>query len=135
MLSHFKMDFSVLHDIDAPKTRDGVKANPAYSVNTSISTAIDAARAQGAKVTYRCSCPNFERHHGMALPKKDKPFESWKAVRGDESIRKSVRVVFDELCKVTVAPEVPDEDGANFEVLLKAWMKAKGIGDPAFKFD
>lgn len=136
MLTHFKIDFSVLHDIDAPRTRDGAKANSAYSLNTTIADSVDAARKQGAWVTYRCSCPNFERDHAMTLPKKDKPYESWKAVRDEESIRNSVRAVLDALCEVpAVEAAVPPQDGRNFESLLKSWIKDKGVDSPAFKFN
>ncbi len=135
MLSHFKIDFSVLHDIDSPRTASGERANAAYSVNTNITNAVVDARGQGRTVTYRCSCPNFEQHHGMDLPVKDKPYESWKAVRDDATIRASVRSVLDSLLASNSADDVSDpSDGLNFETLLRAWIQANNVASQAFVF-
>lgn len=135
MLAHFKIEFSVLHDIDSPKTKDGDKASAAYSINKNIADAISAARSIGIQVVYRCSCPNFEQHHGMKLPKKDKPFESWKTVRDDESIRNSVLGVLKVLTtKPTHACLLP-EDGINYEAQLKSWIAKNSITTKAYQFD
>jgi len=135
MLAHFKIDFSVLHDIDSPKTKNGDKANPAYSINKNIADAVSVARANGVSVIYRCSCPNFELHHGMQLPKKDKPFESWKAVRDNEVIRKSVLDILWILnTKVPVGEESP-EDGKNYEKQLKDWIASNHIKENSYQFD
>jgi putative ATP-dependent endonuclease of the OLD family len=56
MLSHLKIDFSVLHDIDSPKTKCGTKANPAYSVNKKIADAIKAIN--GVRLHY---FPSYKR--------------------------------------------------------------------------
>jgi putative ATP-dependent endonuclease of the OLD family len=135
MLAHFKIEFSVLHDVDSPKTEDGSKANPAYSLNKKIAAAITAARSNNIRVVYRCSCPNFEQHHGMALPKKDKPFESWKAVRDDATIRNSVDAM---LCSLTTKPSdtaLPLEDGSYYEAQLKSWIATKSPTQNAYQFD
>lgn len=135
MLAHFKIDFAVLHDIDSPKTESGQRTNPAYSVNTNISNAVVAARGQGRTVTYRCSCPNFEQHHGMNLPAKDKPYESWKAVRSDAAVRSSVRSVLDSLLATSSTVGANDaKDGMNFETLLRAWVQANSVTIPAYTF-
>lgn len=135
MLTHFKIGFSVLHDIDAPRTASGEKVNSAYTVNKRINDAIQAARQAGIPVTYRCSCPNFEQHHGMTLPTKDKPYEAWRTVREVDSVRASVRIIFDAL----LAPNHDQGteailDGFQYESQLKAWIGANGIDLPAFKF-
>lgn len=135
MLTHFKIDFSVLHDIDSPRTKDGVKANSAYSVNKRIADAISAARSKGIQVIYRCSCPNFEQHHGMNLPKKDKPFESWRAVRDYKDIRDSVFDVLKSLTTKPVELTLPPEDGSQYEVHLQDWIAQNAITDKAFQFD
>lgn len=135
MLAHFKINFSVLHDIDPPRTKDGGKASAAYSVNRKISNAITAAREQGVQVIHRCSCPNFEQHHGMDLPSKDKPYESWKAVRDDANVRSSVLKVLDTLLASSDVGMVAEEDGGNYENQLKTWIKSSGVTAPAFQFD
>lgn len=135
MLAHFKIEFSVLHDIDSPKTKDGDRASPAYSINKLIADSVSTARAASIPVIYRCSCPNFEQHHGMKLPKKDKPFESWKAVRDDGAIRASVLGVLETLITKPEDADLPAEDGTNYEVHLKAWIADSGIDNKSFQFD
>ncbi len=135
MLSHFKINFAVLHDIDSPKTKDGSKGSAAYSINKNISLAISQARSEGIQVKYRCSCPNFEQHHGMNLPSKDKPYESWRTVRDDETIRSSVLKVLNDLLNDSVETAIPPEDGTNFEMQLKGWISEKSIDSIAYKFD
>jgi predicted ATP-dependent endonuclease of OLD family len=135
MLAHFKINFSVLHDIDSPKIRNGDKANPAYSINENIVAAVSAARKENISVIYRCSCPNFEQHHGMRLPKKDKPFESWKAVRDSRTIRTSVLNVLNTLISESFATSLPPEDGTYYENHLKNWITQNKITDKAYQFD
>lgn len=135
MLTHFKINFSVLHDIDSPKTKNGNKTNPAYSVNKKIADTIAIATAQGIQVTYRCSCPNFEQHHGMDLPSKDKPYESWKVVRDNVEIRNSVLKVLNALLALPDEEKNSEEEGAKYESQLKEWINANGVTDPVFQFD
>lgn len=134
MLSHFKINFSVLHDIDSPRTKDGEKANAAYSVNKKIANGIAEARNKGIQIAYQCSCPNFEQHHGMDLPSKDKPYESWKAVRDDENVRNSVLGILNALLSAPVSTGIAIEDGVNYETQLKNWVSEKGITDASFNF-
>lgn len=136
MLTHFKVDFAVLHDIDPPKTTDGGRRNGAYSTNDTIKTAVANARLAGVKVIHRCSCPNFEQAHGMALPNKDKPFETWRTVRSNDGVKKTVRQVLDDLC-VTPSSDAANhsEDGNDYESKLKRWAKDNAADDPAYVFD
>lgn len=134
MLTHFKIKFSVLHDIDSPKTKNG-KTNPAYSVNKKIADTIAIATDQGIQVTYRCSCPNFEQHHGMDLPSKDKPYESWKVVRDNVEIRNSVLKVLNALLALPDEEKNSAEEGAKYESQLKEWINANGVIDSVFQFD
>ena len=134
MLSHFKIAFSVLHDIDSPRTKDGKKISPAYSVNKKISDAISEARLQGISISYKCSCPNFEQHHGMELPSKDKPYESWRTVRDDASIREGVLLLLENLLDPYDQKNPPKGDGVNYESQLKDWIKANNIVDAPYQF-
>jgi putative ATP-dependent endonuclease of the OLD family len=79
------MRVSVLHDIDSPCTSGGKRKNSAYTVNKTITEAVAESRQKKIRVVHRCSCPNFEQNHRMELPDKDKPFESWNAVRNNSS--------------------------------------------------
>lgn len=133
MLTHFRIPFAVLHDIDSPRTKTGDKISPAYAVNKKISDAIAEARDAGVQVTYRCSCPNFEQHHGMTLPAKDKPYESWKSVRNNEGIRATVSELLNALLMPTDSVNVGLEDGANFEAQLKTWINTNGITHASYQ--
>ena len=133
ILSHFKIDFSVLHDIDSPKTSAGDRVNSAYSINKTISDTVTEARKAGLNVTYRCSCPNFEIHHQMELPSKDKPFRSWKAVQEQGNVRSSIETVLKEL--ISVCNDIPSNDGTNYEDTLKNWIVLNHKQDePCYKF-
>jgi len=137
ILTHFKVGFSVLHDIDSPRTTKGDRKNPAYSVNKLISGAVDTARKCKIRVIHRCSCPNFEQHHGMDLPEKDKPFETWVAVRDKAEVKKSAEAVLAQLCDSAVAMPSPDNDtldGSYFEEFVKEWAANYANGEPAFNF-
>ena len=135
MLSHFKIDFSVLHDIDSPRTRDGAKKNSAYSVNRNIADSVSEARSKGINITYLCSCPNFEQHHGMELPSKDKPYQTWRSVRDDAGLRDGVLAVLNKLLEKCDPENIADMDGVNYENQLKTWIVANNIVDAAFQFD
>jgi hypothetical protein len=133
ILSHFKIDFSVLHDIDSPKTSAGDRVNSAYSIDKTISDTVTEARKAGLNVTYRCSCPNFEIHHQMELPSKDKPFRSWKAVQEQGNVRSSIETVLKEL--ISVCNDIPSNDGTNYEDTLKNWIVLNHKQDePCYKF-
>ena len=136
MLSHFKIGIAILHDIDSPRTKTGQKVSPAYSVNKRICDAVLSARQSGISVLYRCSCPNFEQQHGMALPEKDKPYAAWTSVRDNEQVRTSVRAILDALLASAPDQAVEAEvDGLQHESLLKRWIAANNIDEPAFKFE
>jgi putative ATP-dependent endonuclease of the OLD family len=135
ILTHFKVDFAVLHDIDSPRTRNGARRNGAYSTNDDITAAVAEARRVGLKVVHRCSCPNFELHHGMTLPDKDKPFAAWKAVQESASARASVRAILDQLLSSLGMDAEHPEDGRHFEIRVKTWAKSDASDDPAYKFE
>jgi predicted ATP-dependent endonuclease of OLD family len=133
ILNHFKIDFSVLHDIDSPKTSGGAK-NSAYAANEAIAQKVKQARESGRKVVYMCSCPNFEKHFKLELPRKDKPFQAWKAVKEDLKVREEVKAVLMALAlaadnKGTVT------DGITSEVQIKLWVKNnKLVAETAYDF-
>ncbi|VEJ21999.1 ATP-dependent nuclease [Neisseria animaloris] len=131
MLAHFKINFSVLHDIDSPRNKEG-KSNPAYSINKNIAEVIRNAKSKGLKIIHRCSCPNFEEHHQMKLPNKDKPFESWKAVKENSEICLSVESMLDQL--IDESTDIQEKDGSNYEEILKDWIGDNGNEDIRYKF-
>lgn len=136
MLSHFKVSCAVLHDIDSPKSSGGKKTNGAYTANSKIAECAKHSRDAGIPVIHRCSVPDFERHHGMDLPAKDKPFKAWKTVSEDPGILASVRRVLDELSEPPSNDSANDpDDGRHFETLCKDWANEHAAGNAAFAFD
>lgn len=130
MLTHFKVNFSILHDIDSPKTESGDKKNPAYTINRTILSEIKKARDKGITVIHYFSCPNFEEHHGMELPNKEKPFESWKRTKENESIRSSIENILD----ILVGNKQDDVQG-DYEKMLKDWINENGKDkEPRYQF-
>jgi hypothetical protein len=136
MLTHFKVSFAVLHDVDSPRTTSGKKRSGAYQANASITSAVENARRAGVHVIHRCSEPDFERRHKMTLEYKEKPFNAWNATRDIEAVRQSVQAVLDELCASPTADSGnhPD-DGRHYEARCRAWATVNAPNDAAFAFD
>lgn len=61
---------------------------------------------------------------------------TWDLKDGNAEIRASVRNVLDDLCGTPGAndSEHPD-DGRHYETLLRRWIEAGAIDDPAYSFD
>jgi ABC-type branched-subunit amino acid transport system ATPase component len=132
MLTHFKVDFSVLHDIDAPRTDSGAKSG-AYTANETITAQVAAGRSLGIKITHRFSCPEFERKHGMTLSMKDKPYEAWKAVCKNAAVGSNVSNTLVALSTVEKEGQ-ESEDGSLYEKALKEWVAKNAAKDPRFQF-
>lgn len=71
----------------------------------------------------------------MNLPKKDKPFESWRSVRDVEVVRNSVLGVLHSLTTKPEAAALPAEDGTHYETQLKTWIESNAITHKSFQFD
>ncbi len=132
MLTHFKIDFAVLHDIDPLYTEKGTKNNPAFGVNPNIVEAVAKARESGLKVIHRCSCPNLEISHKMALPSKDKPLSARQELDKTASIKESLKVLLDDL-KRSADSKGEANDGAGYEQALKKWIEETGSEELCYK--
>jgi putative ATP-dependent endonuclease of OLD family len=139
MLQHFKIDFSLLHDIDWPKRKDG-KKNSAWEANNTIYKEILSARKIGLRVIHRVSVPNFELTHlpveisqeGTLIESSavDKPWNMVTAIKTKPEILKSVLSVLSSLIDKE-AKEKPF-DGEFSEEITKAldrWTKENGVKD------
>ena len=71
----------------------------------------------------------------MSLPKKDKPYESWRAVRDIEAVRNSVLSVLKELTSPPGDDGVSPHDGTSYEAHLKSWIAANSVDSKQYKFD
>lgn len=135
MLAQFRMNMTVLHDIDAPNLKsDSSKRNPAFGANGSIVMAVEEARAAGVKVRHRCSCPEFERQHGFEPAKKDKPFRVWKTIESDEAKRDAIASLLRELAAGYSGNERADpQDGRHFDLALRNWITTNRPEGPEFE--
>lgn len=97
MLRHFRVPFSIVHDVDWPKTSDG-KGNGMWTTNQTIYDELEACRAAGLTVRHRCSIPDFERALGGEELGKDKPLQAYLRIKGDPALREQVCAMMVELC-------------------------------------
>jgi putative ATP-dependent endonuclease of OLD family len=142
MLAHFKVGFSILHDSDYPKNKNGNRNN-VWSANQEIYNGIQKARDSGVKIIHRVSMSTFEVEHDKILldekgnylstSAKDKPWLMYQKVKNDEKIKKSVERIFDELININSKEEPYDKDFSK-EIIekFKVWVKTNGIKDSRF---
>ncbi|MDH1293729.1 AAA family ATPase [Comamonas terrigena] len=90
VLTHFRIDFSLVHDADSPFNKVGNK-NGMWTENGKIRDAIVAARAAGLKVRHRISVPDFERFLGGEEESKDKPLNTYLVVAHDQGRAEQVQ--------------------------------------------
>ena len=97
MLRHFRVPFSIVHDVDWPFNHEG-GANGMWTINTSIYDQIVACRTLGIAVRHRCSMPDFERSLGGEELGKDKPLAAYLRVSGDPVLRAELQQFFVDIC-------------------------------------
>jgi len=142
MLSHFKVNFSVLHDSDYPKNKKG-NANNVWSGNQDIYQQIEKARATGIRVVHRISISTFEVAHDkieldedgnyLSGSSKDKPWLMYQKVKDDDIVKKSVEAVLDDLINADCSEE-PFEKlfSESLPEKFTEWVAEKGIKDTRF---
>lgn len=141
LLTHFKVDFGVIHDTDYPMLSADRK-NSAWAVNKTIADAIVAARGSGVTVRHRVSVPDFERRLGGLEESRDKPILAHRKVSGSEDLRAQVRELFSDLVSSpqhqpfpTLVPGATSEQIVDtLKGLLLAWAVREAPEDPCFKF-
>jgi putative ATP-dependent endonuclease of OLD family len=142
MLTHFKVNFSVLHDSDYPKNKNGEK-NGVWTYNKSLCDEIEKARSEGLRVLHRISISTFEIQHlgvklnddgNVNLPSsKGKPFIIYKEIAKSKPLKESIEKTFDDL--IGMESEEKPFDGDVVDELEKHfidWVKTSGINDPRF---
>ena len=140
ILSHFKVDFAVLHDSDFPLRKDG-NVNSAWSGNTQIFKAIqDARNKNGLKVIHRVSVPYFELAHiepgvnseGLIIDpnSKDKPWNMISEIKKNKDSQTSLKRILTELISLESDPNPYGEDiEKSLDEILKEWANKRGIKD------
>jgi putative ATP-dependent endonuclease of the OLD family len=135
VLTHFKINFGVVHDCDPPYKKNREK-NGMWSENSKIRDAVLTARERGLEARHRVSIPDFERFLGGEEESKDKPLNAYMRVSSDAELRGKVHVLLNELMQsVQHDPFDSDvmKDGVEYMDVLKAgilaWAKANGASD------
>jgi putative ATP-dependent endonuclease of OLD family len=142
MLTHFKIDFSVLHDTDYPKNKKG-NINNVWTGNQDIYTQITNARKSGLRVVHRVSMSTFEvAHNDIELDEagnyksssaKDKPWIMYQKIKDEDDVKKSVEAILDDLIGTECKEEPFDKDFSDGLVEeFQRWVGEKGIKDMRF---
>lgn len=116
VLTHFKIDFGIVHDCDPPFRSDGA-ANGMWTENSKIREGVIAARNAGVKVVHRVSVIDFERHLGGFGETKDKPIACYRFVATDESACKLVTDLLEGI--VSAKTQDPFDYDGDYDVALR----------------
>lgn len=134
VLTHFKIDFGIVHDVDPPFKRNGDK-NGMWTENEKIRDAVTAARAAGLTARHRISIPDFERFLGGDEESKDKPLNTYLVVSKDDALATSVQALIHDLMSSDQHEPFPPGtlDACNYLTWLNAevqgWAKANGASE------
>jgi len=96
ILNHFGTAYSVLHDSDTPRTKDGSRVNPAWTNNQRILDSL-AARPKGLAVRLLASIPNFEGAYFREEITGDKPYNALATLTTDSQKFEVVEQLLDSL--------------------------------------
>lgn len=119
VMTHFKIDFGIVHDCDPPYKKNGHN-NGMWKENDKIRNAILEARKIGVSARHRISVPDFERFLGGSEESKDKPLNTYLMISKDEDLSKKVQVLLTELLESE--QHEPFETGALQETGYLPWL-------------
>jgi putative ATP-dependent endonuclease of the OLD family len=121
MLKHFKVPFSILHDSDKPKRKDG-KINSAWSTNESIYKELEEVRKEKIKVIHRISVPNIELAYLSldAIEDTDKPWTFWQNLK-KEGLSDKIKDLLIELCNSTEESQINCLNAEDLKVMVLKW--------------
>lgn len=139
VMTHFKIDFGIVHDSDSPFKMNGHK-NGMWTENEKIRNAVLNARAHGLTARHRISVPDFERFLGGEEESKDKPLTTYLIVAKDDALAQRIQELMTAL--LSSPQHEPFADGALGDDTYLAWLntaaqtwaKEAGLsGDTRFK--
>jgi putative ATP-dependent endonuclease of OLD family len=139
VMTHFKIDFGIVHDSDSPFKKNGDK-NGMWTENEKIRNALLSARAAGLAARHRISIPDFERFLGGEEESKDKPLNTYLIVAKDDALAQRVQDLMTAL--LASAQHEPFADGALgdgdylswLNTVVQAWVEeVGGSGNVRFK--
>jgi len=96
VMTHFKIDFGIVHDVDPPYKSNGHR-NGMWTENGKIREAVLKARKAGLAARHRISVPDFERFLGGEEESKDKPLNTYLTVAKDDAMALRVQALMADL--------------------------------------
>ena len=134
VMTHFKIDFGIVHDADSPFNKKGHK-NGMWTENGKIREAVRKARTAGLAARHRISVPDFERFLGGEEESKDKPLNTYLVVARDDALAERVQTLMTDLLESLRHEPFPDNALADGDYLawlggeVQAWAKANSLSD------
>lgn len=136
IMTHFMIDFGIVHDCDPPFNKNGQK-NGMWTENDKIRNALVKARQSGICARHRVSVPDFERFLGGEEESKDKPLNTYLSISKDDALATRIQILLNDL--LTSAEEEPFEksaiDTVGYMTFLmsevQAWAKANTLHENA----
>ncbi|WP_395599126.1 ATP-dependent endonuclease [Pseudomonas sp. A1437] len=134
VMTHFKIDFALVHDADSPFKKNGHK-NGMWTENDKIRTGMQAARQAGLTVRHRISIPDFERFLGGEEASKDKPLNAYLQVTQDDGLAKAVQELLTGLLSSNQHEPYASEaiQASGYMPLLiedvTKWAEQNGLGE------
>jgi putative ATP-dependent endonuclease of OLD family len=105
ILNHFGASYAILHDSDKPLTKDGKKANPAWTNNQRIKDGITGTEIE-FPVRLLASVPNFEKAYFDLEARSDKPYNALETISKDPAKFELIECLLDALISHTA--ELPN---------------------------
>lgn len=134
VMTHFKIDFGIVHDSDSPFNKKGHK-NGMWTENGKIREAVLKARAAGLAARHRISVPDFERFLGGEEESKDKPLNTYLVVAKDNALAGRVQTLMTALMESAQHEPFPDNACADGDYLawlfrnVQFWANANNLAD------
>lgn len=131
VMTHFKIDFGIVHDVDPPYKSNGHR-NGMWTENGKIREAVLKAREAGLTARHRISVPDFERFLGGEEESKDKPLNTYLTVAKDDALALRVQTLMTDLRDSDQHEPFPDGALGTDDYLtwlgikIKDWAEANG---------
>ncbi|CAB3687453.1 ATP-dependent nuclease [Achromobacter dolens] len=122
VMTHFKIDFGIVHDVDPPYKSNGHR-NGMWTENDKIREAVLKARTAGLAARHRISVPDFERFLGGEEESKDKPLNTYLMVAKDDAMALRVQTLMADL--LDSDQHEPFADGALGTSDYLTWLGTK----------
>lgn len=134
VMTHFKIDFGIVHDCDSPFNKNG-HANGMWTENKKIRNAVTTARESGINARHRISVPDFERFLGGDEESKDKPLNTYLRVSVEDELAERIQALLSALFSSEQHEPFGDGEhgGAEFmswlNTTVQVWATENGLQD------